>query len=118
MFGAHCSLMVAHSSLLTEVVFIVFHFIAGAKVYSGSSLSGTRFQWSQSWAVYSLERVDTRSSAFSVVRSPIQFNIVLHVLLISSPRVTSGYSRPAAASLSIWHLQLIRQHRQPWLAGY
>ena len=27
--------MVAHSSLFTEVVFIVFHFIAGAKVYAG-----------------------------------------------------------------------------------
>ena len=26
-----------------------------------------------------------------------------------------GYAGPAAASLSIWHLQLIRQHRQPWL---
>ena len=34
--------MVAHSSLLTEVVFIVFHFIAGTKVYAGSSLSRTR----------------------------------------------------------------------------
>ena len=26
--------MVAHSSLFTEVVFIVFHFVAGAKVYA------------------------------------------------------------------------------------
>ena len=33
--------------------------------------------------------------------------------------IVHGYARPAAASLSIWHLQLIRQHRQPWLnAGY
>ena len=33
--------------------------------------------------------------------------------------IVCGYARPAAASLSIWHLQLIRQHRQPWLnAGY
>ena len=36
--------MVAHSSLFTEVVFVVFHFTAGAKVYAGSSLSRTRFQ--------------------------------------------------------------------------
>ena len=33
--------------------------------------------------------------------------------------IVRGYTWPAAASLSIWHLQLIRQHRQPWLnAGY
>ena len=36
--------MVAHSSLFTDAFFIVFHFIAGAKVYIGSSLSRTHFQ--------------------------------------------------------------------------
>ena len=36
--------MVAHSSLFTKVVFIVFHFIAGARVYAGNSLSRTCFQ--------------------------------------------------------------------------
>ena len=41
----HCLLMVAaQSSLFTEVVFLVFHFFAGARVYAGSSLSQTRFQ--------------------------------------------------------------------------
>ena len=69
----HCLLKVAHSSLFTEVVFIVFYFIAGFRVYAGSSLSRTRFQWSASWAEFSLERVNTRSFAFSVVR---QFNSI------------------------------------------
>ena len=67
----HCLLMVAHSSRFTEVVFIVFHFIAGAKVYAGSSLLQTRFQLSESWAKFSLEGVNTHSFAFSVAR---QFN--------------------------------------------
>ena len=47
----------AHSRLFTEVVFIVFQFIAGAKVYAGSSLSHTRIQRSESWAELSLEKV-------------------------------------------------------------
>ena len=52
-------LMVAHSGFFKELVFIVvvvvvvvFHFIAGAKVHTCSSLSMTPFQWSQSWAEY------------------------------------------------------------------
>ena len=52
----HIFLMVAHSGFFKELVFIVvffcFHFIAGAKVYTCSSLSMTPFQSSQSWAEY------------------------------------------------------------------
>ena len=57
----HCLLRVAHSSLFTEVVFIVFHFIASAKVFAGSSLSLSRHVFKGS-SLVSIRQTDVTSS--------------------------------------------------------